>query len=66
MAGQSNPHDLTLLLQQWRSADRGALDGLIPEVCEEFLWLAPHHMQHQRAGHVLQPMARSSTKPISN
>jgi len=51
---QDSPHDVTLLLREWRHGDQVALDRLIPLVYEELHRLAHHYMKHERAGHSLQ------------
>ena len=56
MAGKSQ-HDVTLLLQDWRQGDQGALERLMPLVYEELRRLAHRYMTRERAGHTLQTTA---------
>src|SRR6266540_5400088 len=50
-------HDVTLLLQEWRQGDQGALEKLMPLVYEELRRLAHRYMTRERAGHTLQTTA---------
>jgi RNA polymerase sigma factor (TIGR02999 family) len=49
--------DVTSLLRQWQSGDRAALDALTPAVYRQLRLIAAGYMQHERAGHTLQPTA---------
>ena len=56
MSGQPQ-HELTGLLQAWRSGDRAALDRLVSLVHAELHRLAHHYMARERPGHTLQTSA---------
>src|SRR5881396_2860930 len=56
MAGKSQ-HDVTLLLQDWRQGDEGALGRPMPLVYEGLRRLAHRYMTRERAGHTLQTTA---------
>lgn len=49
--------DVTHLLARWREGDARAFDELVPLVYAELRRLADHYLQHERAGHTLQPTA---------
>ena len=51
------PHEVTLLLRNWRQGDHSALDKLIPVVYDELRRIAHHYMARERAGHTLQTTA---------
>lgn len=51
------PSEVTLLLQEWRSGDRKALDALLPLVYEELRRLAHFQLQKERQDHTLQTAA---------
>ncbi len=51
---QPEPHDLTLLLGEWRRGDHQALDRLLPAVYDELRRLASRYLSGERAGHTLQ------------
>jgi RNA polymerase sigma-70 factor (ECF subfamily) len=53
MAGSS----ITLLLQEFASGDKTALDRLLPHVYPELRKLAGRQLQKERSGHTLQPTA---------
>lgn len=46
--------NVTVLLQQWRGGDQGALDALMPLVYEELRRLASRCLYAERAGHTLR------------
>lgn len=50
-------HEVTGLLQAWRSGDREALDRLVPLVHAELHRLAHLHMARERRAHTLQTSA---------
>lgn len=50
-------HEVSDLLQAWRSGDRAALDRLVPLVYGELHRLAHHYLAQERPGHVLQTSA---------
>ena len=54
---QTNPHEVTQLLADWRHGDRAALGKLTPLVYEELHRLAHHYMEAQRPDHTLQTTA---------
>lgn len=56
MASNSQ-HDVSVLLQDWRRGDRGALERLMPLVYDELRRLAHRYMTRERAGHTLQTTA---------
>src|SRR5437867_8854326 len=49
--------EITHLLGDWSSGDKGALEKLIPLVEPELHRLAHHYMSRERAGHTLQTTA---------
>ena len=49
--------DITVLLQEWGSGDRAALDKLIPLVYKELRRMARQYMRRERAGNTLQTSA---------
>ena len=58
MTTPSSPQqDVTVLLNNWRGGDAGALEKLIPLVQPELHRLAHHYMSRERAGHTLQTTA---------
>ena len=52
-----SPDDVTGLLDDWSRGDRRALDRLLPLVYAELRRIAARQLQHERAGHTLQPTA---------
>jgi len=48
---------VTVLLQQWRSGDRSALDALTPIIHDELRKLVASYMRRENSGHTLQPTA---------
>jgi RNA polymerase sigma-70 factor (ECF subfamily) len=50
-------HEVTRLLQEWRSGDDKALEKLTPLVDGELRRLAHNYMRNQREGHTLQTTA---------
>jgi len=50
-------HQVTELLQKWRSGDKAALDELTPLVYDELHRLAHRYIGHERPGHTLQTTA---------
>ncbi|MBI2213250.1 MAG: sigma-70 family RNA polymerase sigma factor [Acidobacteria bacterium] len=50
-------HDVTQLLNLWRSGDRAALEQLVPLIYDELRRVATRHLGRERAGHTLQPTA---------
>jgi RNA polymerase sigma-70 factor (ECF subfamily) len=48
---------ITLMLQQFASGDKTALDRLLPHVYSELRKLAGRHLKRERSGHTLQPTA---------
>lgn len=56
MAGRSQ-HEVTGLLQAWRSGDQAALNELVPLVYAELHRLAHFYMARERSGHTLQTSA---------
>ena len=56
MAGQPQ-HEITGLLQAWRSGDQAALNELVPLVYAELHRLAHLYMVRERSGHTLQTSA---------
>lgn len=57
MASSGDSHDVTLLLRNWSSGDRAALDQLTPVVYRELRSIALSKLRAERAGHTLQPTA---------
>lgn len=53
----SEPGEITLLLEQWSSGDKAALDSLIPILYEELRRLASNYMRGERPDHLLQATA---------
>ncbi len=53
----NSPHDLTLLLQDWRHGNQAALDKLVPLIYAELHRLAHIYMTRERPGHLLQTSA---------
>src|SRR5215510_5179086 len=53
----SSQHEVTELLQKWRSGDRKALDKLTPLVYDELHRLAHRYLRGERPGHTLQTTA---------
>ncbi len=51
------PEQVTVLLQQWREGDPGALELLTPIVYDELRRLAASYLRKERDGHTLQPTA---------
>jgi RNA polymerase sigma factor (TIGR02999 family) len=49
--------DITALLDGWGRGDRRALDELLPLVYAELRRMAARQLDHERAGHSLQPTA---------
>src|SRR5262245_40136205 len=52
-----SPGEVTGLLDDWSRGDRRALDRLLPLVYAELRRIAARQLQHERAGHTLQPTA---------
>ena len=50
-------HDVTALLQAWKSGDDQALERLIPTIYRELRALAAQQLHGERTGHTLQPTA---------
>ena len=50
-------HEVTRLLQEWRSGDRTALDRLTPLIYDELRRLAHRYMSRANPGHTLQTTA---------
>lgn len=53
----TSKHEVTALLQQWRSGDKEALDKLTPLVYDELHRLAHQYISRERPGHTLQTTA---------
>jgi RNA polymerase sigma factor (TIGR02999 family) len=53
MASQS----ITIMLQEFASGDKTALDRIMPHVYAELRSLAGRHLKSERSGHTLQPTA---------
>jgi RNA polymerase sigma factor (TIGR02999 family) len=49
--------DVTILLENWRQGDAGALERLTPLVYSELRRLAANRLRMERGGHTLQPTA---------
>ena len=49
--------EVTALLREWSSGDRGALERLMPLVYGELHKLAASHLRSERGDHTLQPTA---------
>lgn len=56
-AGLGTPRDFTELLEDWRGANKNALDELTPALYEELRRLARHFLASERPNHTLQPTA---------
>jgi RNA polymerase sigma factor (TIGR02999 family) len=54
---EKSQHDVTRLLQDWRSGDRTALDKITALVYAELHRLAHSYMARERPGHILQTSA---------
>ena len=54
---KASQHEVTELLQKWRSGDKKALDRLTPLVYDELHRLAHHYISRERPGHTLQTTA---------
>jgi RNA polymerase sigma factor (TIGR02999 family) len=54
---ESNPQELTVLLQKWSDGDSDALEELTPIIYEELHRIAKHYMSRERENHTLQPTA---------
>jgi RNA polymerase sigma-70 factor, ECF subfamily len=52
-----SPGEITELLVAWGNGDESALGTLVPIVEAELHRLAQHYLNHERAGHTLQPTA---------
>lgn len=52
-----SPQEVTLLLQDWRRGDQGALDKLIPLIYDKLHSLAHAQMAREKSGHILQTTA---------
>jgi RNA polymerase sigma factor (TIGR02999 family) len=50
-------HEITRLLQQWKSGDGSAVDQLFPLVYDELKRQARSYLSRERADHTLQPTA---------
>jgi len=50
-------HEVTRLLQAWRSGDEDALNRLFPLLYDELRQMAAGHLRHERPDHTLQPTA---------
>jgi RNA polymerase sigma-70 factor (ECF subfamily) len=55
--GESNAHEVTMLLNAWRSGDENALNRLFPVVYDELRKMAARHLAAERLSHTLQPTA---------
>jgi RNA polymerase sigma factor (TIGR02999 family) len=53
----ASQHEVTELLQKWRSGDKKALDRLTSLVYDELHRLAHHYISRERPGHTLQTTA---------
>jgi RNA polymerase sigma factor (TIGR02999 family) len=53
----ASPGEVTVLLQNARNGDSGAMDQLLPLVLHELHQLARHYLSTERPGHTLQPTA---------
>jgi RNA polymerase sigma-70 factor (ECF subfamily) len=51
---EPSPRDITQILIDWSSGDKGALDRLIPMVYAELRRQAARHLGRERPGHTLQ------------
>jgi hypothetical protein len=52
---ETQTHDITRLLVNWRRGDKAALDLLIPLIRGELDRIARHHLGHERKGNSIQP-----------
>jgi RNA polymerase sigma factor (TIGR02999 family) len=52
-----SPRAITVLIDQARRGDQGALNTLLPEVYAELRRIAARHMRHERPGQTLQATA---------
>ena len=50
-------HNITLLLNEWKSGDETAIDRLFPYVYDELKRQARNYLNRERANHTLQPTA---------
>jgi RNA polymerase sigma-70 factor, ECF subfamily len=50
-------HEITQLLQEWKSGDKSAVDRLFPLVYEELKRQARNYLNKERGNHTLQPTA---------
>ena len=55
--GDNAASEVTVLLQQWKSGDRSALESLTPMVHGELRRLAASYLRRERSDHTLQPTA---------
>jgi RNA polymerase sigma-70 factor, ECF subfamily len=55
--GDNAASEVTVLLRQWKSGDRSALDSLTPLVHGELRRLAASYLRRERPDHTLQPTA---------
>src|ERR1044071_4324632 len=53
----ASPHEVTLLLQDWRNGDKAALERLTPLVYDELRRLANRYLRGERKDHTLQGTA---------
>src|SRR5260370_32033591 len=53
----ASQHEVTELLQKWRSGDNQALDRLTPLVYDELHRLAHHYVSREHPGHTFQTTA---------
>jgi len=53
----ADAHEVTMLLQAWRSGDENALNRLFPVVYDELRRMAAVHLAAERINHTLQPTA---------
>ena len=51
------PHQVTLLLREWKAGDHSALDKLTPLIYNELHRLANSYLRRERPDHTLQPTA---------
>jgi RNA polymerase sigma factor (TIGR02999 family) len=51
------PHQVTLLLREWKAGDNSALDKLTPLIYNELHRLANSYLRRERPDHTLQPTA---------
>ena len=57
MTRNTQPHQITELLAEWREGNQSALDELYPLVYDELHRLARRYMSRERKGHTLQTTA---------